>query len=216
MMRVALFRPALLCASRVSSVARTAASSSSSSNSSNSSTSTTSDSQSKAQVRFTNGYERTVAAIFKEVRETRQKAATGDWEVPKLFLVERVMPYYGAPHWEKNILQLLKLAPSKEDRKAHISRPVGSRTIVKNTPFICKMLWQVKHLVKVTPITFPDGEPTEVTTGTHLGRDGVFRKVPPLQVQEQQLLEPATYSKRKFATQEIRKVLHRNWNYNLS
>lgn len=123
MMRVALFRPALLCASRVSSVARTAASSSSSSNSSNSSTSTTSDSQSKAQVRFTNGYERTVAAIFKEVRETRQKAATGDWEVPKLFLVERVMPYYGAPHWEKNILQLLKLAPSKEDRKAHISRP---------------------------------------------------------------------------------------------
>ncbi|KAL3211983.1 hypothetical protein MRX96_008239 [Rhipicephalus microplus] len=128
-----------------------------------------------------NGYERTVAAIFKEVRETRQKAATGDWEVPKLFLVERVMPYYGAPHWEKNILQLLKLAPSKEDRKAHISRLVGSRTIVKNTPFMCKMLWQVKHLV-----------------------------------QEQQLLEPATYSKRKFATQEIRKVLHRNWNYNLS
>lgn len=213
MMSVALFRPALLSASRVWSVAPTAASSSSSNSSSSD---TTSSSQSQAEVRLINGYERTAAAIFKEVRETRQKAATGDWEVPKLFLVERVMPYTGTPHWERNILKLLKLAQSKEDRKARVSRPLGSRTIVKNTPFMCKMLWQVKHLVKVTPITFPDGEPTEVTTGTHLSRDGVFRKVAPLEVQEQQLLEPATYTKRKFETQEIRKVLHRSWNHNLS
>ncbi|KAL1432796.1 hypothetical protein MTO96_012998 [Rhipicephalus appendiculatus] len=219
MMSVALFRPALLSASRVCSVARTAASSSSNSSSSStssSSSSTTSNRQSNAQVRLVNGYERTAAAIFKEVCETRRKAATGDWEVPKLFLVERVMPYTGTPYWERNILKLLKLVPSKEDRKARISRPLGSRTVVKNTPFMCKMLWQVKHLVKVTPITFPDGEPTEVTTGTYLSRDGVFRKVPPLEVQEQQLLEPATYTKRKFETQELRKVLHRNWNYNLS
>uniref|UniRef100_A0A224Z2S6 Large subunit ribosomal protein L30 n=1 Tax=Rhipicephalus zambeziensis TaxID=60191 RepID=A0A224Z2S6_9ACAR len=216
MMSVALFRPALLSASRVCSVARTAASSSSNSSSSSTSSSTTSNHQSKEQVHLVNGYERTAAAIFKEVCETRRKAATGDWEVPKLFLVERVMPYTGTPYWERNILKLLKLVPSKEDRKAHIARPLGSRTIVKNTPFMCKMLWQVKHLVKVTPITFPDGEPTEVTTGTHLSRDGVFRKVPPLEVQEQQLLEPATYTKRKFETRELRKVLHRNWNYNLS
>lgn len=162
-----------------------------------------------------NGFERTAQGIFDEVRETRRRAAEGDWEVPKLLLVERVVDVYATPHWERNILQLLKLAQSKEDRKARIHRPLGSRTIVKNTPFMCKMLWRVKHLVRVSPITFPDGEPTEVTSGTHLGRDGVFRIVPQLRVPEQRLAEPADHVRRKFAGQEIAKVLHRKWNNGL-
>lgn len=33
--------------------------------------------------------------------------------------------------------------------------------IVKNTEQICEDLWKIKHLVKVTPVTFPNGEPTE-------------------------------------------------------
>lgn len=33
--------------------------------------------------------------------------------------------------------------------------------IVKNIPEINAMLWKVKHLVSVTPIVFPYGEPTE-------------------------------------------------------
>ena len=33
--------------------------------------------------------------------------------------------------------------------------------IHKNTECICENLWKIKHLVKVTPITFPNGEPTE-------------------------------------------------------
>lgn len=149
------------------------------------------------------------------MRETRRKAAEGDWEVPKLLLVERVVDVYGTPHWERNVLQLLRLAQSKEDKKAKIRRPLGSRTIVKNTPFMCKMLWRVKHLVRVSPITFPDGEPTEVTSGTHLSRDGVFRIVPHLRVPEQRLVEPPTHSRRKFAGREIAKLLHHKWNHGL-
>ncbi|XP_037568946.1 39S ribosomal protein L30, mitochondrial [Dermacentor silvarum] len=209
MMSMTLFRPALLSASKVWSVAIMASSSSSSSD-------TASSGQSRARLQPINGYERTAEKIFKEVLETRQKTATGDWEVPKLFLVERVMDYHKSPHWERDILKLLKLVESKEDRKARIKRPLGSRTIVKNTPFMCKMLWQVKHLVKVSPITFPDGEPTEAITGTHLSRDGVFRIVHSLQVSEQQLLEPARHTKRKFDGKEIAKVLHRQWNNGLS
>lgn len=33
--------------------------------------------------------------------------------------------------------------------------------ILKNTEYICEDLWKVKHLVKITPVTFPNGEPTE-------------------------------------------------------
>uniref|UniRef100_A0A023G2L1 Putative 39s ribosomal protein l30 mitochondrial n=1 Tax=Amblyomma parvum TaxID=251391 RepID=A0A023G2L1_AMBPA len=204
MISVSLLRPVLLSASRAWPVARCTSSSSSGGSG-----------KSQAQPTPINGYERTAQKIFEEVRETRRKAATGDWEVPKLFLVERVGDYRGTPHWERNVLKLLKLADSKEDKKAGIHRPLGSRTIVKNTPFMCKMLWRVKHLVKVSPITFPDGEPTEVMTGTHLSRDGVFRIVPHLKVPEQRLLEPATYTKRKFTRQEISRVLHENWNHGL-
>jgi ribosomal protein L30/L7E len=35
------------------------------------------------------------------------------------------------------------------------------RTLVPNTPHHNKLLWQVKHLVAMKPLTFPDGIPTE-------------------------------------------------------
>lgn len=200
-MNVSLFRSALLRASKAPFAARCVSGGS--------------QPQQRQQQQPQNGYERSAQKIFEEVRETRRRAAEGDWEVPKLLLVERVVDVCGTPHWERNVLQLLKLAQSKEDRKAKIRRPLGSRTIVKNTPFMCKMLWRVKHLVRVSPITFPDGEPTEVTTGTHLSRDGVFRIVPQLRVPEQRLAEPAEHVRRKFGGQEIAKLLHQKWNYGL-
>lgn len=204
-MSVALLRPILLSASKAWPAALCMVRSSSDGSG-----------QSQAQPTPINGYQRTAQKIFKEVHETRHKAATGNWEVPKLFLVERVGDYRGTPYWERDILKLLKLAESKADMKAGIHRPLGSRTIVKNTPFMCKMLWRVKHLVKVNPITFPDGEPTEIVTGTHLNRDGVFRIVPHLKVPEQRLLEPAAHMKRKFTGKEIARVLRESWNHGLS
>lgn len=33
--------------------------------------------------------------------------------------------------------------------------------IVKNIPEVNAMLWKVKHLIKITPIVFPYGEPTQ-------------------------------------------------------
>lgn len=37
----------------------------------------------------------------------------------------------------------------------------GAFCIVKNIPENNARLWKIKHLVKITPITFPYGEPTE-------------------------------------------------------
>lgn len=45
--------------------------------------------------------------------------------------------------------------------------------IVKNTPENCLLLWKIKHLVSVEPITFPYGEPTEDDIKhTHLNANG--------------------------------------------
>lgn len=34
-------------------------------------------------------------------------------------------------------------------------------TIVKNIPEINSRLWKIKHLIKITPIVYPYGEPTK-------------------------------------------------------
>jgi len=47
------------------------------------------------------------------------------------------------------------------------------RVLLKNTPDTNAKLWKVKHLVRITPVTFPDGEPTPEDIGstklTHAG-----------------------------------------------
>ncbi|XP_055906523.1 39S ribosomal protein L30, mitochondrial [Eupeodes corollae] len=68
----------------------------------------------------------------------------------KLFRVQRIKPVKGNPYWEKRILKDLGL-----DGKQ------GNFTVVKNIPENNARLWKIKHLIKVTPIVFKFGEPTE-------------------------------------------------------
>ncbi|KAI9590751.1 39S ribosomal protein L30, mitochondrial [Glossina fuscipes] len=68
----------------------------------------------------------------------------------KLFRVQRIKPVKGNPYWEKRLLNELGLDGKQSDF-----------TVVKNIPEINARLWKIKHLVKVTPITFPYGEPKE-------------------------------------------------------
>ncbi|XP_068157664.1 large ribosomal subunit protein uL30m [Drosophila tropicalis] len=70
-------------------------------------------------------------------------------EPAKLFRVQRIKPVKGNPYWEKRLLKDLGL-----DGKQ------GDFTVVKNIPENNARLWKIKHLIKVTPITFPYGEPS--------------------------------------------------------
>ncbi|XP_064556303.1 large ribosomal subunit protein uL30m [Drosophila montana] len=70
-------------------------------------------------------------------------------EPAKLFRVQRIKPVKGNPFWEKRILKDLGLDGKQSDF-----------TVVKNIPENNARLWKIKHLIKVTPITFPYGEPT--------------------------------------------------------
>ncbi|EDW26865.1 GL14759 [Drosophila persimilis] len=70
-------------------------------------------------------------------------------EPAKLFRVQRIKPMKGNPFWEKRILKDLGLDGKQSDY-----------TVVKNIPENNARLWKIKHLIKVTPVTFPYGEPT--------------------------------------------------------
>ncbi|CAG9110173.1 hypothetical protein JYU34_010897 [Plutella xylostella] len=67
----------------------------------------------------------------------------------KLFRVERIKPVKNNSWRLKTILKELKI--DEEERV----------TIVKNIPEVNARLWKIKHLIKVTPITFPYGEPSK-------------------------------------------------------
>ncbi|XP_065343595.1 uncharacterized protein mRpL30 [Cloeon dipterum] len=68
----------------------------------------------------------------------------------KLLMVQRVAKWAYNPKWDKKVLKELGLNKER-----------GEVVIVKNTPQMNKMLYQVKHLIKIKPVTFPNGEPTE-------------------------------------------------------
>ena len=61
----------------------------------------------------------------------------------------------GGHWWETNILRKLGLHTEQNYQ----------RVLVPNTPHHNKLLWQVKHMVRVKPLTFPDGFPTEKDIG---------------------------------------------------
>jgi len=69
-------------------------------------------------------------------------------EVPPhmLHVVYLIKTTNGRPWWEKDIIKKLKL-----DGKLH--QPV----IHKNVPYVNKLLNEVKHLVRIVPLKFPNG-----------------------------------------------------------
>ncbi|VEN40171.1 unnamed protein product [Callosobruchus maculatus] len=94
------------------------------------------------------------------------------YEPTKLFRVERLKSMKGLPYWEKNLLKELRL-----DAKNHCF------TVVKNIPENNHRLWKIKHLIKIDPITFPDGFPTkdDITYLKENGELRIIKKIGPIE-----------------------------------
>lgn len=101
----------------------------------------------------------------------------------KLFRVQRISGLKYRNYWERKIFNDLGLLywvscdllkDMENEFSVHkcdsipnkstfilLFRQIKGIAVVKNTPEMCALLWRVKHLVSVEPITFPYGEPTE-------------------------------------------------------
>lgn len=86
---------------------------------------------------------------FDQILELRKRAELG-FKPSKLFMVWRIATVVGRPIWEKEAIIKLGLA----DHKVKYA-------IVKNTASNNEFLWSIKHLIRVKPITFPDGFPSD-------------------------------------------------------
>lgn len=86
--------------------------------------------------------------MFSKIKAVQNSQVT----TPSPFhLVWRVLPIHRTKWDEAVILRKIGLHQERN----------WFRTLVPNTPHYNKLLWQVKHLIKMKALTFPDGIPTE-------------------------------------------------------
>lgn len=136
---------------------------------------------------------------FDKVKEFRKRSEEG-FEPSKLFMVWRISSLVHRPIWEKEAIAQLGLA----DHKIKYA-------IVKNTASNNKFLWSIKHLIRVKPITFPDGIPTE-EDATFLKQNGELMIAQRLKVDPEELERDPEYERNKLDQRVIREDLRLKWN----
>ena len=88
------------------------------------------------------------------------------YEPSKVLMVQRIRCLKKKPYWDKNIMTELGLnnTVSLFNRKSFnclinvddFLKKKSTIAIVANTPPVNALLWKVKHLIKITPVTFPN------------------------------------------------------------
>ncbi|XP_039265429.2 uncharacterized protein LOC120341062 [Styela clava] len=90
-------------------------------------------------------------------------------EPPKLWMVTQIHKLKFRPYWEKEAMKDMGLYK------------VNDISVQMNTANNNEKLWQVKHLIRIHPIQFPNGLPTkEDIGGTHLKSNGeliIFKRL---------------------------------------
>ncbi|XP_054715934.1 39S ribosomal protein L30, mitochondrial-like [Uloborus diversus] len=140
---------------------------------------------------------------FDQVKEFRKRSEEG-FEPSKLFMVWRIASLVNRPMWEKEAIIQLGLHHHKVQY-----------AIVKNTASNNKFLWSIKHLIRVKPITYPDGFPAqEDFYGTFLKQSGELIVAPRLKVDIEDLERDPEYEEKKLDQRHIREDLRLKWNQN--
>ncbi|ELU03532.1 hypothetical protein CAPTEDRAFT_175195 [Capitella teleta] len=73
----------------------------------------------------------------------------------EIHIVYQTATVKGRPYWEKDIMTKLGLNGELSHTPSQVKR-----VLVKNTPYFNEMLREVKHLVRLMPLKFPHGVPT--------------------------------------------------------
>lgn len=137
---------------------------------------------------------------FERVLEYRKRSEEG-FKPSKLFMVWRIASLNGRPKWEKETIIKLGLVHDKV-----------KYAIVKNTASNNEILWSVKHLIRVKPIEFPDGFPSEDDLyKTYLKQNGELIVEPRLHVDCEELERDAELKKKTLDHRYIQEDLRLMW-----
>uniref|UniRef100_A0A1Y1KQ81 Uncharacterized protein n=1 Tax=Photinus pyralis TaxID=7054 RepID=A0A1Y1KQ81_PHOPY len=123
------------------------------------------------------------------------------YEPSKLFKVQRIKHIKGCPYWEKNILKEFK-----------IDGKLNNYAIIKNIPENNARLWRIKHLVKIVPVTFPNGFPDD-SWGTYLKENGELLVTKALKPQEDKLIATEKFVKdpKRLDGDTLRRESRKRW-----
>lgn len=137
---------------------------------------------------------------FDQVLEYRKRSEEG-FKPSKLFMVWRIASLVGRPKWEKETMIKLGLVHDKV-----------KYAIVKNTASNNEILWSVKHLIRVKPISFPDGFPSEDDLyKTYLKQNGELIVEPRLHVDCEELERDAELKKKTLDHRYLQEDLRLQW-----
>lgn len=84
--------------------------------------------------------------------------------------------------------------------------------IIKNIPENNSRLWRIKHLIKIVPITFPDGFPQDVS-GTFLKENGELTVTKSVPLVNDRLIERENIDNdiKKMDGDTLRRALRKKW-----
>lgn len=91
-------------------------------------------------------------SVYKQIKDLQDAVIV---KPSPLHLVWRYKKFESSPWHEMVVLRKIGLN----------GRDMNEKVIIPNTPHFNKLLWQVKHLLRLKPISFPDGVPTEDDIG---------------------------------------------------
>lgn len=120
-----------------------------------------------------------------------------------LLLVQRVKPLKGEPKFNKNFC--LQIGLGQKER-------LGKRVILPNLPSVSLLLFKIKHLLEIRPITFPNGYPEDFDPERHGSRltiNGEFRVFPSLRENPEEAVEHARWL--RITDNQIVKEARRQW-----
>eukprot|EP00088_Acartia_fossae_P037051 TRINITY_DN38242_c0_g1_i1.p1 TRINITY_DN38242_c0_g1~~TRINITY_DN38242_c0_g1_i1.p1 ORF type:complete len:305 (+),score=78.37 TRINITY_DN38242_c0_g1_i1:28-942(+) len=118
----------------------------------------------------------------------------GGEEIPditpaKVIMVKRVKALYGEPWYNKNYCEQLGLGKNEK---------LSKLSFLPNIPSVSVILFKIKHLIEITPVTFPNGMPEDFDPDTHgykLKLNGEFVVHPSLRADTDNLVSQADWMK---------------------
>jgi len=132
---------------------------------------------------------------------------TGDNVDPEpaspVLMVTRIKRLFGEPYWNKNYCRQIGIGYNEN---------INKRVFLPNLPSVGLLLYRIKHLIKITPITFPQGMPEDFSPDTHgfkLTSQGEFIVTPTKDESVESIAQRAEWM--KITRDDVAKEGRRHW-----
>jgi len=83
-----------------------------------------------------------------------------------VLMVTKIKKLKGEPYWIKLYCEQIGLGGRQGHGRTGVDR-VGDRVFLPNLPSVCMLLYRIKHVIDIQPVTFPNGMPDDFDPETH-------------------------------------------------